>query len=346
MRTDKQEQHARETQDKIKKYEFALKAFVALEHKFSSLAKVNIYQAKKLRLGDTKPALRDREVTPDMVVETNDSGILYRAIVEIKESLTTLPENWDALHAQLEKYRLATSGWDNAVPDARHDVMLVASMRHAKKVVAWARKKRGGSGMGRWLIVVGIVVTKHEDNEWMEIAKVYGKIGHPKIDRELSPERDCRILLDDIVKKLARMKFYDSYPPVEYTMSILWDHVFSKFVHGKKLKQFRNDKKVSITITMTQILDKIATFAPRTNPKCIRRSWIREAMSMFVKMRIVSHEGNEQFTIAYKKHKKPTTDWIADRVANLSRTSTGTGASASARRTRALQGNTSMDDFT
>lgn len=345
MRTDKQKQHAWETQDKIKKYEFALKAFVALEHKFCSLAKVDIYQAKKLRLGGTEPALRGREVTPDMVVEANDNGILYRAIVEIKESLTTLPKNWDAMHAQLEKYKLATGGWGNAVPDAPHDVMLVASMRHVKKIVAWARKSRGGSSMGKWLIVVGIVVTKHVDGEWMEITKVYGKISHAKIDRELSPKQDCRILLNDIVKKLAQMKFYDSHPPVEYTMSILWDYVFSKFIHGKKLKKFRADKKVSITITMKQILDKISTFAPRTNPECIRQSWIREAMSMFVKMRIVSHEGDGSFTIAYKKHKKPTTDWIVDRVANLGGAGAAVSAGAGARRTRALQNNTSLDDF-
>lgn len=317
MITDKQRQQVKETQDKITKYEFALKAFVAIEHKFCSLEKMNVYQAKKLKLADAEPPLRGREVTPDMVVKANSRRFAYRAIIEIKESLPALPKNWDAVRVQLEKYKAAACGWDNTAPDVSHDVMLVTGMRHAKKIVAWARKDRNSSGIGKWLIVIGIAVTKHRGKEEMEIAKVYGKISHPKINSELSSERNCRILLNDIVTKLDRMKFYDSHPPVEYTMSILWDHVFSKFIHGKKLKKFKDDKKVLVTISMTQILDTMAAFAPRTNPGCIRQSWIKEAMSMFVDMRIVSHEGDGPFTVTYRKRRTPTTDWIANRVANL-----------------------------
>ena len=122
-------------------------------------------------------------MTPDMVVEANGSRFAHRAIIEIKESLSALPKNWDAVRAQLEKYKAAAGGWDNAAPDVPHDVMLATGMRHAKKIVAWARKDRGRSGVGKWLIVIGIAVTKHGGEEGMEIAMVYGKISQRLLGR-------------------------------------------------------------------------------------------------------------------------------------------------------------------
>lgn len=340
MRTNKQQQHADETENRIKKYEFALKVFVALEHKLCSLEKMDVYQAKKLRLSGVGSTSYSKEVTPDMVVEASRHGqLLYRAIVEIKESLPTLPKDWNAVVAQLEKYKLVAGGWDTDVPDKPHDVMLATGMPHAKKVAAWAGKNRGSGGTGNWLIVVSVVAAKHDGEECIEIAKIYGKIAHPKIDRGLSPAQNCRISLNDIVTKVDQMKFYDSYPPIEYTMSILWDHVFSKFVHGKKLKKFKDNKKVLITVSMVQILKKMKTFAPRTNPMCIQQSWIKKAMSAFEDMRIVSHDGDGQFTVAYKKHSKPTTDWIVDRIACLD------GDDARARRSRSSQNEMRIDDF-
>ena len=339
MRTERQQRRADETQGKIEKYEFALKTFVALEHKLCSLVKVNVYQAKKIRRPGDKHPLDDIEVRPDMVVEECGHGTLYKAIIEIKESLSSLPENRSDVSAQLEKYRRATRGWDNDVSNMPHDVMLATGMLDAKKFVTWIKKDPQGSSLAEWLIVIGVLSIKYEDKEHIEIARIHGKIQHPKIDHVLSPEQRCRISLDDIVRKIDQMKFYDSHPPVEYTMSILWDHVFSKFLHGKKLQEFKDEKKVLIKISMTQIVDKISAFAPRSNPRCVRQRWIREAISTFKDMGIVSSKGNDEFTVTYKKHNQSTTNWIIDRITSLDNNV------ASKRHKKPLPDNTKIHDF-
>ena len=254
MKSEKDQPHAAEIMDKINKYEFALKVLVVLEYKFCSLKKMDVRQAKKLRLVSTKPTLHNRVVTPDMVVEAGGRRFRYRAIVEIKESLPTLPENWGGISAQLEKYRLAAGGWEGTEPGAVHDVILAAGAPHAEKIAAWAKEDSDGSGTGEWLIVISIMPTTDDNgDDYIDVAKVHGKLAHPKIDRLLSSDRSCKVSLQKILKEIDQLKFYDSHPPVEYTMTILWDHIFSKFVHAKKRKKISDNKKVLINITMRRV---------------------------------------------------------------------------------------------
>ena len=317
MSTERQRQHIVHVQDRIKKYEYALKAFIALEYKFCTLESVTVYQGKKLRIPEDKSDRGEREVTPDMAVETTGQKLLYRAVVEIKESLPALPKDWDGVVGQLEKYRLASGGWDNTVPDTPHDVMLVTNAPHAEKFASWVKDDHARSGMAKWLIVITVVATKYYGRDFIEITKIHGRARNPRIDNKLASPKGCQIPLYEIMRKMGRMKFYDSNPPVEYTMTILWDHVFSKFVHAKKLQKITDGEKVTISVSMKQIQKKIKSFAPRTNQGCVRRSWISDAMSMFEKMNVVSREDGDSFVITYRTHRIPTTEWITSRTAKL-----------------------------
>lgn len=317
MSTDRPQHHAIHVEDRIKKYEYALKVLIALEHMFCSLDKTAVYQGKKLRIPDAESDRGEREVTPDMAVETTGQKRPYRAVVEIKESLPALPKDWDGVIDQLEKYRLATGGWDSAVSDMPHDVMLATDTPHAGKFASWLRNDHARSDMAKWLVVVMVVTTKYNDKEFMKIARVHGRISSLKIDSELSLPKGYQIPLYKVMRKMGRMKFYDSNPPVEYTMAILWDHVFSKFVHAKKLQKIMDGEKVTISVSMKQIQKKIKSFAPRTNQGCVRRSWISDAMSTFEKISVVSRRDGDSFVISYMTHSMPTTDWIMSRTAKL-----------------------------
>ena len=123
-------------------------------------------------------------------------------------------------------------------------------------------------------------------------------------------------------------------------MTILWDHIFSKFVHAKKRKKISDNKKVLINITMTQIVKGVTEFAPSSNPGCVRKSWISDAMSIFENMGIATQKRRDSFVIIYGKHNKPTTDWIIERIEHLGYDT------ARARHRRTSRGDTRMDDFT
>lgn len=202
MDADERERHAGKVREDIKKYEYVLKSFVALEHIFCALGGMSVRQGKKLRLGTRAGGDAGRKVTPDMVVEATGGGRPYRAVVEIKGSLPELPENWSDVIGQLEKYRLATDGWDGAAPDEPHDVVLATGAPHAEKFAGEMGKALSGSEMEKWLVVVRIATARHGDDECVEITRIYGRIGHPGIDAEVSPKANCRIPLYEIMGKI------------------------------------------------------------------------------------------------------------------------------------------------
>lgn len=299
----------------IKKYEFALKTIVTLEHIFSTLKNTTTYQGKTLHVPDSGPRRADRAVTPDVVVEAGWQKSPYRAVVEIKESLSALPENWSEIIDQLVKYTLATDGWGNT-PDVLHDVMLAAGAPNVTKFSNWVGDNTEMPDIKKWLIIIEINPAIHDSVEYVEISRIRGKILYPAVSNAL-PTQTRRVPLYNILKKIDQLKFYDSHPPVAYTMAILWDHVFSKFIHGKKLDEFNDDKKVMLTISMKQIRKTIMGFSPRTNPACVRQRWIRAAMLKFEAIHVVSRKGDESFTVTYKRHARPTLDWILDHMATL-----------------------------
>lgn len=328
MSPDERRRHAGEVRDQIKRYEYVLKSFIALEHVFA-LGGLSVHQGKSLRVAGAEGD--GREVTPDMAVEAAGRGRPYMAVVEIKGSLPEQPENWGGVIAQLEKYRLATGEWAGAAPGEPHDVMLATGAPHAERLAKWVGGARAGPGTGEWLVVIMVAPAKHGDEECMEIVRMHGQIGHPKINERMSPEANCRIPMWKVMVKMDQLKFDDSHPPVEYTMTVLWDHVFSKFVHGKKLRTLRDGKDVSIRVSMGQITDRIKSFSPHTNRDCVCASWIRDAMSMFEKMNVASGEVDGLFNITYRKHGMDTTEWIMRNTANQGRGGDGAQRTGGAR---------------
>lgn len=339
MNADERERHAREVRADITKYEHVLKSFVALEHKFCALGEMSVQQGKKLRLGAEAGKDAGREVTPDMVVEATGGGRRYRAVVEIKGSLPALPKDWDKAIGQLEKYRLATDGWDGAAPDEPHDVVLATGAPHAEKFAGEMGKAPAGSEMKKWLVVIRVAAARYGDDECMEITKIYGKIGHQGIDAKMPTGKNCRIPLYEIMEEINQLKFYDSHPPVEYTMTILWDHVFSKFVPKKLLRELRDGQDVTIKVSMEQIRDAIRSFSPRTNRDCVCESWISNAMSKFKNMNVASDEAGGLFAITYRKHNMLTTEWIMGKTANR-----GKGG-AGARGSKRSSGDVRLDEY-
>lgn len=305
---------------------------------FSTLKNTSTYQGRKLYVPGTEPGHDNRPVTPDIVVETSGQKHSYRAIIEIKESLSALPVNWGDVIDQLTKYRRATGGWNNIEPGEPHDVILAAGAPNTTKFSNWVGNDTEMLNIKKWLIIVEIDVKKYDDTESVEISRIRGQILHPGIGKVMSADKVYRVPLYNIIKKVDQLKFYDSHPPTAYIMAILWDHVFSKFIHGKKLQEFKDDKTVTLTISMKQIQKTIMTFAPHSNPKCVRQQWVRDAMLKFEAIRVVSRKDAESFAVTYKKHARPTMAWIVDRVATLQNGDNMLPSSVP-------PGDTSMDDF-
>lgn len=64
--------------------------------------------------------------------------------------------------------------------------------------------------------------------------------------------------MHNVVNDLEKIKFYDSKPPDVYTMLIMWDHIFSKYINSRKKREDLNHSKiVDVELTVDQILDKL-----------------------------------------------------------------------------------------
>ena len=306
-----------QTYKDIKRYEFVLKAFIALEHKLCTIAGVTVHQGRVLYTDSSGSGTRHRRVTPDMVIEVAGPKNRYRAINEIKGSLPRNPKNWNEIIAQLEKYKRVCTGWVDPLPGNPHNVIMTLRGSDADAFAGHMAALGSKSDINTWPVVIKATPTHSEGGEGIEIAIVQGRISNPKISSLLSDKNGCRIQLYQIVKKIDQMKFYDSHPPIPYTMTILWDHVFSKFLHGRKIQEFNEKKAVKITVSMGQIYMKIKKFAPSSNAECIEQSWIKTAMNHFEKMRVVSHNSDGTFEVTYKKHGKSTMDWIVRNAGNF-----------------------------
>ena len=125
----------------------------------------------------------------------------------------------------------------------------------------------------------------------------------------------------NILNEIEQTKFYDAHPPEIYTMMILWDHIFPKFINSRaKFRDLEQNRNVEIEIKIDQILKSLSKFAPDSNPTCIKKSWIENALLWFQELDIVTPpKTGEKFIIKYRKRKEKTQDWILERVQHNSK---------------------------
>lgn len=316
----------------IDAYMFTIQSMLGLEKIFAETLQIRVRHGPKM---DTSAG---HEVTPDMSLEVTGGRLAgYRAINEVKSRYPTHEPALRRLARQLQQYDDIRPGW--SLPDVRHrpgppayDLILTVP---ADQAADYANNLPGylrtcGVVITREFCIVGFGLDSSDGDERLHTKKVYGRLSIPDIDRVLAKgdALDMYGLLDE----LAPIKFYDSNPPIPYTMSILWSRVFLGMIHGKKRRDVRRGRTVKISVTIERLHKLVSKFAPPSNPRCIKTSWVTAALDKFVAVKLARKAKEGEYEIWYRQGESLTLDWLVRLVNNVKdepslHKGSGTGAS-------------------
>jgi len=291
----------------IDNYEYACNNIVVFEKIFSEYVNAVTHQGRKL-----KPSINNKitkeDVTPDLAFEQKNGK--YRAVNEIKAWLPNDRSRWMEVVEQLQSYDDELTNWKFSGSE-KHDIMITLDPQFTNEFFDYIEKlKEKGITIDRNFSIIESSRQERAEPR-IFVKKDHGIINHDKLEKEF--RRGIPIIMYNIVRDLDKLKFYDANPPVIYTMMQMWDHVFSKFINSRE-KQIRLDtgKIVPIDLEVDKIYEKLSKLTHDSNPDCIEKGWIRNALNEFVGLGMAepSVTSSSKFTIKYRKHSGDTREFL------------------------------------
>ncbi len=294
----------------IDNYEYACNNIVVFERILSTYANAITHQGRKLT-PSTNNKITKNDVTPDLSFEeqTKNSG-KYRAVNEIKAWLPNDKSQWFEVIEQLQSYDDDLTNWQ-FLGNEQHDIMLTLDPQFTTEFFDYVNEQKiKGTVIDRSF---SIMESSRQERAFPRIfvRKNHGKLNHNTLERELN--KGISFLMYNIVRDLDKVKFYDAHPPTIYTMMQMWDHVFSKFINSRE-KQQKLDlgQIVPIELTVDKIYEKLSQLTHDSNPNCIEKKWIRDALNELKSLGMAEESVTDinKFTIKYRKHSGDTREFL------------------------------------
>ena len=300
------------TSAEICAYKFTVEAIACIERAFGDLAGAGLRQGPRMRTPD------GAVVTPDMTLESSPGhgGAGYRAVGEVKASFPRHAAAVDQMVRQVRRYDGELAGWEDEAAGVGgrggHDILIVVMARHAPDFAAGlpAALGKGGAGVESPLSIIGIARDKSDGGSGeFHLKRHSGTISHARAHDALGGgwPIDARSLADE----LGCTKFYDSRPPLPYIMYVLWIYVFPNLVHGKKLKKIRMNAEVWIDADVDRIHRLASKLAHPSNPGCVKRAWIWDAMGGLEEAGLAEKTGKGKYSIRYSPLEPRAAKWLA-----------------------------------
>lgn len=266
-------------------------------------------------------------VTPDMVLEAEEGrgGAGYRAVGEIKSSFPQHRSAVDQMVRQVSHYDGELAGWEDEASsggrDRRddQDIVIVARSEHAPGFAAGIPAAFGERGVEikSPLSILGIRrEAGNGDATRLVLRRTFGTISHKKAHAALG--RGWSIDAYSLMNKLNRTKFCDSRPPLPYIMSVLWFLVFPSLVHAKKRKKARMNKEILIDVDVDRIQKLASKYAHPSNPGCVKRAWVKDAMEEFARIGLAERTGRDEYRIRYSARGPRQAEWLVRVTASWS----------------------------
>lgn len=295
----------------INDYEFTCHTIAAITNIINHNLNGTCTQGKKLITSDRNLIQPNTEVTPDVVIEVlagNERG--YKAVTEIKVGLPWKQDYWLKTARQLKKYDDNLSGWEDE-SSGDHDIIFATRAQRTNAFAKYMHElsARGELSLDRRFCIV-FSIPNEEATSFILIKKESGAVSNSKLDDKFS--NGVGVPRIKIINEINQMKFYDSRPPVLYTMMIIWDHVFKTFLNVHQSREWGRHRTIEVQVTVPELLGRLSRFAPESNPTCIRQKWIREALQEFIDVGLASSlpAQEETFLIRFRKHKGEFINWI------------------------------------
>jgi len=229
-------------------------------------------------------------VTPDLVAlyDENKKGLIF----ELKWSLPLTEEYLENKLKGLKKYSTPFKNWRTSTRHVDcHDLVLVCHIDDAKRAIDKITKiseepgyeffKSDGFAVWTWNITAS---KSGERKEELRFFRAHGKTRNNAIEKMIS-EPGGILVPEGVLRYLRFMfSFIRQKPPVQYTMTILIQNVFSSFQQKPERNYYEMDTDL--------IYNRAKPFFPSwhepdTETVQMKRGWIKEALGKLWELNLV-----------------------------------------------------------
>jgi hypothetical protein len=258
-----------------------------------------------VKIGFGRPMTRPdkKEVTPDIVIQRRaDQGI----VAEIKHTFppSNEIERRREIFAQLKNYDVDLLGWwTDSKRIQNHDLVLLTHHSHVTHAVDFLTKDLASVEIGTFIRNLAIIgyYRSEQDQLYFTLKKEYGSLLDSKLSEKL------RLSVPIAVRHLImarQVRFYDSPPPIPYTLRLLWEQVFPDLAQGIARDKKKGYTPIPVTVeALTQTLQKFFGYEPDAtgNRGMPRSEWIANSMKVLDSLRMAEPGDTAgSYTIRYK----------------------------------------------
>lgn len=268
---------------------------------------------RRMTTSDLNRISANEDVTPDIVVQYN-STLGY--VSEVKNNLPRNQQWWRTVVEQLEKYDDNLMGWwtDDEYISTSCLVLLIHKSRSRifRDYLEQVINKESIT-----FVQPASIIEYDRSNQvqpFIFLRTEWGDILDATISEALY--YGTSIPIEKLFASGSDRKFYDSPPPVEHTMSILWQHIFNQMKSDDDLDKDRNVYFLSISLDeITHGLQKSYGSEGHkerdvTFPK---RKSVRDAMDAFVSIGLAERSDDDTYTVHYRRLQKPLNKFCKQR---------------------------------
>jgi len=276
----------------LRKYSDTVTILAALYELFSRNKTLGRYVGVEIPLH----TVNNEKAEPDFVTlyDDDNKGMLF----ELKWSLPNDPKKLGEKLKKIEKYFKDFIDWRNSSKKVEHqDVILVCHIMDVNKLIIFIKSvwdtdefkflKSENFSIWGWSIVPS---KRGEREEELRISKHLGNTKNTEMEKLIG--EPAGLLISQKVLEFLRWRYYfiKEKPPVQYTIIILLQHIFSAFP--------LDEWKESYKIDLETIYDRTQNFFPSwrdydKNTIQLKKMWLREALRVMKDLNLIkeSEEG-------------------------------------------------------
>ncbi len=274
----------------FRKYADTVAVSTGISHLFETNPALGQFVGIEHRLVANPNAL----LTPDITTlyDDNSKGLLF----ELKYSLPSDPQAVTDELLKLEKYKYARSGWGTSGIVSTVDFILVCHMDDAKRATDAARqiyKETGKSFFAPetfsiWSWTIG-VSRSDQRREEMRLLHMHGATRNAKLQAMILDPGGILVAEEILTALRFTQVFVRQKPPVQYTMSVLIQNVFSAL---PPLPLSLTSQRQEYIVTLDAVAQKTNILFPPwwesdVQTVQVKRGWIKEAMEALVKVKMI-----------------------------------------------------------
>ncbi len=254
--------------------------------------------------------LANNVVTPDAVIQRNaDLGY----VTESKSSVPIDSKQLEDDFWQVVKYNDRLSGWwtpTKLIPTTTSVVLI--PYEYVKRFSEEFAKFISDQKINLKHHYSIVAYTRDREPRFGEFIHLQEESGDIVIEDSALKEKlhyGKRILLEPVKanEQYGNIKFYDSEPPVEHTMIVLWQHVFNSMKTNDAFVEETQTYEISVNAqNLTEHLrEHFGSRGSATgDPSFPLLQWVRNAMDAFVRMNLAQKGLDDEYVVQYYELRK------------------------------------------